>query len=343
LTTGGTGFPKNRDYAARPLERSGLGLIDIDPELEGLIIIGRDAEVDQRAIASRRRRLERAHRVKIETYDWLLSQASERLQVLDKRARDMASATSKLSPIIELLDNSLNSASEAPAIRAVREVFGGTCQGWADASLVRGKIEWEGIELWPDAHPDDNGIAPLQILYARKISADQFLRSDDWQEWIEHVTHNLDAKHSLLVTEIAPGENLKGMLTLERDGIWYASEWFSWRPDDAPRLSRLDVLVHLPPAVSYDEKTSRVAVAREVFQRCIALDQERELERERQAELKVIALSLTSGDRVEHDKFGFGIVQSTSGSGTKVEAMIDFGEELGVKRLILPYAPLKKL
>ncbi len=52
----------NRDYASRPLERSGLGLIGIDPELEGLIIIGRDASINQ-STTERRRRLMRERRV----------------------------------------------------------------------------------------------------------------------------------------------------------------------------------------------------------------------------------------------------------------------------------------
>ena len=70
---------RNRDYATRPPGQSGLGLIDIDPELEGLIIIGRDANIDESTI-ERRRRLMRESRIKIETYDWLLSQAKERFQ-----------------------------------------------------------------------------------------------------------------------------------------------------------------------------------------------------------------------------------------------------------------------
>lgn len=92
-------------------------------------------------------------------------------------------------------------------------------------------------------------------------------------------------------------------------------------------------------------KKSRVAVAREVLQRYIpdpAVARQRELEQERESERKVAALSLTLGDRVEHDRFGFGTVQSISGSGAKTEALIDFGEELGVKHLVLRYAPLKK-
>ncbi len=53
-------------------------------------------------------------------------------------------------------------------------------------------------------------------------------------------------------------------------------------------------------------------------------------------------LSLEAGERVTHQKFGLGTVVSTSGSGDKSEATIDFGSS-GVKRLLLRYAPVEKL
>jgi hypothetical protein len=108
----------------------------------------------------------------------------------------------------------------------------------------------------------------------------------------------------------------------------------------------VDVLVHLPPDISYKEKRGRVAIAREVFLRSIPdpeLEREKELEREVEAKSKVSDLSLAPGDIVTHDKFGHGTVVSTSGSGTMAEASINFGEELGTKQLIIYYAPLKKL
>jgi DNA helicase-2/ATP-dependent DNA helicase PcrA len=52
--------------------------------------------------------------------------------------------------------------------------------------------------------------------------------------------------------------------------------------------------------------------------------------------------SLNAGERVTHQKFGLGTVVSTSGSGDKAEATIDFGSA-GVKRLLLRYAPVEKL
>ena len=53
-------------------------------------------------------------------------------------------------------------------------------------------------------------------------------------------------------------------------------------------------------------------------------------------------ISLKAGDRVTHSKFGLGTVVTTSGSGEKSDATIDFGAA-GVKRLLLRYAPVEKL
>jgi len=53
-------------------------------------------------------------------------------------------------------------------------------------------------------------------------------------------------------------------------------------------------------------------------------------------------ISLSPGERVTHDTFGLGTVVSTSGSGDKSEATIDFGSS-GTKRLLLRYAPVERL
>jgi len=53
-------------------------------------------------------------------------------------------------------------------------------------------------------------------------------------------------------------------------------------------------------------------------------------------------IALTAGDRVTHDTFGLGSVVSTAGAADKAEATIDFGD-LGIKRLLLRYAPVEKL
>jgi DNA helicase-2/ATP-dependent DNA helicase PcrA len=51
---------------------------------------------------------------------------------------------------------------------------------------------------------------------------------------------------------------------------------------------------------------------------------------------------VTAGDTVVHDRFGEGVVLTVSGGGHDAEAVIMFEEE-GEKRLLLAYAPLKKV
>ena len=53
-------------------------------------------------------------------------------------------------------------------------------------------------------------------------------------------------------------------------------------------------------------------------------------------------IALDPGDRVLHPTFGMGTVVTTTGSGERAEASVDFGTE-GVKRLLLRYAPVEKL
>ncbi len=53
--------------------------------------------------------------------------------------------------------------------------------------------------------------------------------------------------------------------------------------------------------------------------------------------------SLEIGDRVNHDAFGLGRVVSVRGVAEQSEAEVDFGADVGVKRLLLRYAPLEKL
>jgi DNA helicase-2/ATP-dependent DNA helicase PcrA len=54
-------------------------------------------------------------------------------------------------------------------------------------------------------------------------------------------------------------------------------------------------------------------------------------------------LSLAPGDRVTHDAFGLGRVVAVRGAAETAEAEVDFGGEVGSKRLLLRYAPLVKL
>jgi DNA helicase-2/ATP-dependent DNA helicase PcrA len=48
------------------------------------------------------------------------------------------------------------------------------------------------------------------------------------------------------------------------------------------------------------------------------------------------------GDTVEHERWGEGVVVATSGAGDDAEATIRFSE-VGEKRVLLSYAPLRKV
>jgi DNA helicase-2/ATP-dependent DNA helicase PcrA len=52
--------------------------------------------------------------------------------------------------------------------------------------------------------------------------------------------------------------------------------------------------------------------------------------------------SIVAGDTVEHERWGEGVVVSTSGQGEDAEATIRFGE-VGEKRVLLSYAPITKV
>jgi DNA helicase II / ATP-dependent DNA helicase PcrA len=53
--------------------------------------------------------------------------------------------------------------------------------------------------------------------------------------------------------------------------------------------------------------------------------------------------ALKAGDLVNHDSYGLGRVLSVEGRGDDPEAKVDFGEEYGIKHLLLRYAPIEKL
>jgi len=61
----------NRSYAVRPREANGLGLIDIEPELPGLVLMGRRRDQADSDSALRRRMAQESG-IRIHTYDWLL-------------------------------------------------------------------------------------------------------------------------------------------------------------------------------------------------------------------------------------------------------------------------------
>ena len=54
-------------------------------------------------------------------------------------------------------------------------------------------------------------------------------------------------------------------------------------------------------------------------------------------------ITVAPGDRVTHDSFGLGVVVATAGMGDSAEATVNFGGDVGTKRLLLRYAPVEKL
>jgi Domain of unknown function (DUF4263) len=74
----------NRDYARRPRSRNGLGLVDVSPRDPGLLIIGRETDLDE-ADRQRRRQLDQDLNIRIHTYDWLAREAETRIRELGHR------------------------------------------------------------------------------------------------------------------------------------------------------------------------------------------------------------------------------------------------------------------
>ncbi len=66
----------NIDYARRPRDKNGLGLVDIDANLRCYILIGRRKDLSDMTRA-RRRQMNQDLRVNIHTYDWLAEVAEE--------------------------------------------------------------------------------------------------------------------------------------------------------------------------------------------------------------------------------------------------------------------------
>lgn len=61
----------NLDFARRPRDEDGLGLVEIRPQCPGLVLIGRRASMRQISTAVQRRLLEEQH-IALHSYDWLL-------------------------------------------------------------------------------------------------------------------------------------------------------------------------------------------------------------------------------------------------------------------------------
>ncbi|MET3642776.1 hypothetical protein ABIC73_004379 [Prescottella equi] len=73
---------ENPDYTRKPRDRHGLGLVDIDSDVRGLVIIGRRHETPS-STNSRRRQLAIRNNLDIHSWDWLVDQAQGRVDALE--------------------------------------------------------------------------------------------------------------------------------------------------------------------------------------------------------------------------------------------------------------------
>lgn len=86
ITDWRTWLRRNHDYAVRPLAEQGLGLLDIDVNVRGLILIGREAVLDPDT-TERRRIYGEQQDIDIHTFDWLGRGPKHRLAAPDEEGR----------------------------------------------------------------------------------------------------------------------------------------------------------------------------------------------------------------------------------------------------------------
>jgi hypothetical protein len=70
---------RNRSYAEAPRDKSGLGLVDVDGNVPGWIVIGRRADTPS-STNDRRRSLGQQLKIEIRSYDWLLDRAESQAE-----------------------------------------------------------------------------------------------------------------------------------------------------------------------------------------------------------------------------------------------------------------------
>ncbi len=238
----------NRDYSTRAPEQAGLGLTDIDPELEGLLIIGRETDVDKRT-AERRRRLAREHRIKINTYDWLGEQAKAHLAALDQRASD--------DPRVAFITEILNQPPE-PAKRALETVFGSPGNASADLSATR-SLDWDFVTLEAASGTETDVVVEIIRSYS---PFEQKLSRHDWEDWVSRVREDIQESYSLLITSRRPDEAVNALMVPEADGVWFQTHEADWS-----MASGMDVLVYLESPDIVEDCVNRISIARQVILR----------------------------------------------------------------------------
>lgn len=225
----------NRDYASRLPQASGLGLVDIDPELDGLIIIGREETLTS-SVQQRRRRLIRESRVQIRTYDWLLDQARNGLKA-------------KSGDLISEIFAWQFKESDRHAEGIIRAVFGGIAMV---SSMGARSDDWEEVSI--EIGGEEHSIVYEEVRdYGTK---ERTLDSFDWEDWLVSAGRHVD-QLSMLVTEVAPEQGLQDSLKIIAEGIWF-KRTSSWK-------TRVDLLLFLPLSMTTEARRNRAGAARDFF------------------------------------------------------------------------------
>ncbi|WP_280273397.1 Shedu anti-phage system protein SduA domain-containing protein [Nocardia wallacei] len=225
---------RNRDYASRSQTESGLGLQDIDPELDGIIVIGRRTE-QARDIDDRLRRLARDHRLTICTFDWLAETARQTLPPPNPMADFLLSFRSE------------KRVSE----QAVQEVFGSIGSATSFVSAAR-TVDWESVEI-------ADGVDALFYIVRTYRKHPPELGLYDWNDWQSWIIENGVSENNMnfMVSEQEPSSELREKLEVNADGVWSLQEKGRW-----PQLS---VLAFIPRDLELDIAKKRAEVARELF------------------------------------------------------------------------------
>lgn len=239
---------RNRDYASRDAARGGLGLVDIDPELPGIVIMGRGEILNDAAI-NRLKRLEREKRIRVFTYDWLAKQAKEKVE---------NQVNNSLSSLFDFLGPMENPVQK----KATWEVFGtiGTC--WMPVSSVR-DVEYEFVPVKVEGKEERE--VPVNVQYGTRGKSVSWT---DWSDWIDYVGDQIDQRLSLLVSSGTPGWAKEESILLEdgehlflaEEGIWVRRNLYhDW-------LYKFGVFVHIPELMEEKEAERRMKIAKKEFE-----------------------------------------------------------------------------
>jgi hypothetical protein len=238
---------RNRAYAASAPKESGLGLPDIDPELDGLIIMGRDSAAAS-AQEDQRRRMARESRIRIQTYDWLLAQA---------RARARHDG---IGGIIDAFfggrsDRLPRRERRTDASDIIKRTFGSIGSVYT-TGLINGD-DWQclTIDLGSGGYAI---VTDSAIDYApERDRLRKVLLKSDWDDWMSAPAFTrFEEDKSLLVTEFEPDPSLIADMHDEGEGVWRSRHLDDYE---------IHMLLYLPPLMSEEDRVKRAYRAKQVM------------------------------------------------------------------------------